>query len=93
MIMNKNEVYVSVDVETSGPIPNEFSLLSIGACLVSDLANSFYVELKPTTPNHDPEALAVTGFDLQQLKQAGLAPEEAMVQFAKWRQSIWIYSH
>lgn len=24
--MKKNEVYISVDIETSGPIPSEFSL-------------------------------------------------------------------
>lgn len=31
-----NECFISVDVETSGPIPGEFSLLSIGACVVPD---------------------------------------------------------
>ncbi|MFL1482375.1 3'-5' exonuclease, partial [Pseudomonas grimontii] len=29
--MHPDELYVSVDVETSGPIPGEYSLLSIGA--------------------------------------------------------------
>jgi uncharacterized OsmC-like protein len=29
--------YVSVDVETSGPNPAGYSLMSIGACLVADL--------------------------------------------------------
>jgi uncharacterized OsmC-like protein len=27
-----NERFYSVDVETSGPIPGDYSLLSIGAC-------------------------------------------------------------
>ena len=28
------EIFVSVDVETAGPIPGEYSLLAIGACAV-----------------------------------------------------------
>lgn len=32
----KREIFISVDVETAGPIPGEFSLLSIGACDVDD---------------------------------------------------------
>ncbi|WP_268747167.1 hypothetical protein [Sphingobium sp. Ant17] len=31
---DKREIFVSVDVETAGPIPGEYSLLSIGACSV-----------------------------------------------------------
>jgi len=42
--MNPDELYVSVDVETSGPIPGEYSLLSIGACLVDQPATSIYLE-------------------------------------------------
>ena len=33
---SKREIFISVDVETAGPIPGEFSLLSIGACDVDD---------------------------------------------------------
>ena len=31
---NGYDLFVSVDVETAGPIPGEYSLLAIGACLV-----------------------------------------------------------
>ena len=35
--MTKNrEVFLSVDVETAGPIPGEYSLLTIGACNIED---------------------------------------------------------
>ena len=27
--------YISVDIETSGPIPGDYSLLSLGACVVA----------------------------------------------------------
>ena len=41
MSVKKSEIFVSIDVETSGPIPGEYSLLSIGACLVSDPDTTF----------------------------------------------------
>ncbi|RXD91723.1 DNA polymerase III subunit epsilon, partial [Xanthomonas perforans] len=59
--MKLSEIFVSVDIEASGPIPGEFSLLSIGAVLVDRPETSFYLELKPEDTRHDPEALAVTG--------------------------------
>jgi hypothetical protein len=34
IVTKKKEIFVSVDVEASGPIPGEYSLLSIGACHV-----------------------------------------------------------
>jgi len=33
--ITSDELYVSVDVETSGPVPGIYSLLSVGACVVS----------------------------------------------------------
>jgi hypothetical protein len=36
------EAYVSVDVETAGPYPGQYSMLSIGACLVADRQRTFY---------------------------------------------------
>lgn len=70
--MRNQEYYVSVDVETSGPIPGEFSLLSIGACLVTEPETSIYLELQPDSVKHDPEAVAVSGLDLGVLKREGL---------------------
>ena len=43
------EKYVSVDIEASGPIPGEYSMLAIGACLVDDDAATFSATLKPLT--------------------------------------------
>jgi len=78
------EIFVSVDVETSGPIPGEYSLLSIGACRVDDPEVTFACELKPLNRNADPEALAVTGLSLDVLSQRGLAPQMAMQHFDAW---------
>jgi len=84
----KREIFVSVDVETSGPIPGEFSLLSIGACDVDDESNSFSIELKPINSNADPAALEVTGLSLEALAERGQEPTVAMNAFGKWVQQL-----
>lgn len=83
-----DELYVSVDVETSGPVPGIYSLLSIGACLVSDPAQSIYIELQPDGQKHDPEAVAVTGLDLTKLKSDGFPPQDAMLKFKQWLNQV-----
>lgn len=80
----KQEIYISVDIESSGPIPVEYSMLSIGACIVGNPEVSFYAELKPINGNADPEALEVTGFTLEKLQADGEDPEEAMKRFVAW---------
>lgn len=79
-----NECFISVDVETAGPIPGVFSLLSIGACLVEDDAVIFQCHLKPTSRKADPDALKISGFSLEDLMQSGTSPKKAMKEFANW---------
>ncbi len=81
---NDREVFLSVDVETSGPIPGEFSLLTIGACDVFEPQQTFSCELKPTTRNADPKALEVTGLSLDRLERDGLDPAVGMQKFRDW---------
>jgi len=78
------EIYISVDVETAGPNPGLYSLLSIGACLVSDPAQRFYVELQPVNDAVTLEALQISGLDMDGLKSRGLHPVAAMRRFADW---------
>jgi DNA polymerase III epsilon subunit-like protein len=82
------EVFISVDVETAGPNPGQYSLLSIGACLVSDPAQGFYVELQPVTGAVRLESLQVTGLDMDALRSRGLPPADAMRQFAEWVEAV-----
>ena len=35
MLAKEYKAYISIDVETAGPNPSLYSLLSIGACMVS----------------------------------------------------------
>ncbi len=78
------ELFVSVDVEASGPIPGEFSLLSIGAVLVDRPETTFYIELKPEGTRHDPESLGVSGFNIDELTLSGIEPSAAMQDFGNW---------
>ena len=79
-----NELYISVDVETSGPIPGKYSLLSIGACVVGEPERAFYVELRPTGTDIDPEAIKVSKLDIKKLEANGKDAGEAMTAFRDW---------
>ena len=83
----KQEVYFSVDIEASGPIPGKYSMLSLGACVVSDLEKNFYTELQPVSKDFVPKALEVSGFDLGTLERDGQPPEKAMKLFREWVES------
>ena len=78
------ETFISVDVETSGPTPAQYSLLSIGACLVDDPAHTFYVELRPLSPAATEEAMQIHGLDMERLQREGVDPAEAMARFEAW---------
>lgn len=82
------ETYISVDVEASGPNPGTYSLLSIGACVATDPARTFYVELRPEHDAATPEAMAVGGLDLDRLREEGIAPDVAMQAFADWVEEV-----
>jgi DNA polymerase III epsilon subunit-like protein len=81
-----SEVYICVDVETAGPIPGpkDYSLLSIGACSMSELPSTFYIELKPLNLNYSPEAAAVHKLSLEHLMKDGIEPTEALTLFESW---------
>jgi DNA polymerase III epsilon subunit-like protein len=82
--MPKTETYISIDVETSGPNPGNYSLLAIGACLVYQPERHFYVELQPVTLNFTAEALEISQLDPEKLRHTGAPPQVAMQQFAEW---------
>lgn len=78
------ELYISVDVETAGPYPGEYSLLTIGACKVDDPPGTFYIELQPINMNAQPQALAISRLSMERLAERGVPPKKAMQQFADW---------
>ena len=79
-----DECYISVDVEASGPIPGEYSMLSLGACVVGRRDVTFYVEFRPLNDNLVPEAIAVSKLDMGRLSRDGDEAALAMCRFKDW---------
>lgn len=76
--------YVMVDVESDGPIPGDYSMISFGAVLVNaELNRTFGVRLRPISERWIPEALAVSGFSREQTLEFE-DPEVAMRGFRDW---------
>jgi DNA polymerase III epsilon subunit-like protein len=78
------DICISVDVETAGPNPSQYSMLTIGACTISEHPSTFYVELRPVNMNAVPEALAISRLSMERLAERGLEPVEAMRNFEAW---------
>lgn len=76
--------YIMVDIESDGPIPGDYSMISFGAIVVEDdLKRSFYGQLKPISDKWIPEALAVSGHSRSETL-AFEEPKLVMQSFAKW---------
>ena len=76
--------YVMIDIESDGPIPGDYSMVSLGAVIVEPgLARTFYGQLKPISERWIPEALAVSGHSREETLEF---PEPAVVmqEFAAW---------
>jgi ribonuclease T len=69
-------------------MPGQYALLSIGACLVQDTSCTFYIELCPDSTVSIPEAMAISGLSLDQLKESGIPPVEAMQAFNDWVEKV-----
>jgi len=80
----KREVFISVDIETAGPIVGEHSMLTLGACVAYSPEIDFSMMLQPISDKAVEAALKVTGLTLEQAQRDGLEPAVAMSQFRKW---------
>lgn len=82
------ERFISVDVETAGPTPGSYAMVSIGACPVDDPARGFYIELKPDRDDVVESALAVSGLSFDKLREDGTEAGQAMREFAQWVRDV-----
>lgn len=88
-------IYISCDVETDGPIPGEFSMLSLGAVAFNEEGikiDTFYSNLLPL-PNakQDPKTMQwwqteKEAWELTQENQQ--QPEKTMSEFLSWLKSF-----
>ncbi len=93
------DAYFSADVETDGPIPGPFSILSFGIVYAGSFDGthfrrpkaydlSLYKELRPISENFEAAALQVNGLDRSRLTKEGEAPEKAMTETCQWIKSV-----
>lgn len=89
------DIYFSADVETDGPIPGPFSMLSFALVYAGRFdgyafdrperyERTFYVELRPISEAFQPDALRVNGLDRDRLLRDGRDPTDAMVAASRW---------
>ena len=89
------DAYFSADVETDGPIPGPFSMLSFALVYAGSFDGkrfqrpqnyecSFYRELKPISGEFQQEALDVNGLDRASLVIRGASPETALSEASDW---------
>lgn len=79
--------YIMVDIESDGPIPGDYSMISFGAVIVDEkLDKTFYGQLKPISEKWIPQALAVSGHSRAETLEFD-TPKEVMLNFANWIKS------
>lgn len=89
------DAYFSADVETDGPIPGPFSMLSFAIVYAGSFDGErferpknygrvFYQELKPISNQFQEEALRVNGLDRDRLCREGHEPERVMTEASYW---------
>jgi len=93
------DVYFSADVETDGPIPGPYSMLSFALVFAgvfngreftspANLKKNFYCELRPISNNYQQDALRVNGLDRDRLLREGGDPGTVMTDAARWIRNI-----
>jgi hypothetical protein len=80
--------FIMVDIESDGPIPGDYSMISFGAVLVDPfLDKTFYGRLKPISENFLPDALAVSGHSREEVLKFD-DPKFVMEEFKKWIDTV-----
>jgi len=80
--------WIMMDVETDGPVPPDYSMVSFGAVVVEPgLPRTFYGKLRPISDVWLPDALAVSGHTREETMQFP-DPKEEMQRFAAWLASL-----
>ncbi len=82
------ECYISVDIETTGPVPSLYSMYELGACLVRDDATTFSEELTLVTDAYVTDYLTACGRTIGELRRRGSDPAAVMRRFAAWIESV-----
>jgi DNA polymerase III epsilon subunit-like protein len=93
------DIYFSADIESDGPIPGRFSMLSFALVAVATFDGAHFVrldpheaarywELQPISEGFDSEALSINGLDRERLRREGMPPAQAMREADRWVREI-----
>jgi len=93
------DAYFSADVETDGPIPGPYSMLSFAMVYAGRydgrrferpdaFDETLYSELRPISDDFEPEALRVNQLDRDRLIREGTDPKVAMKEASRWVRSV-----
>jgi len=88
MIYPDKEFYIVVDIEASGPSPDQYAMLSFGAATLSQPLATFYRELQPDSDLVQEDALKISGLSLADLRINGVSPKVALQEFADWVKQV-----
>ncbi len=97
--MDSADLYISVDIETDGPIPGPYSMLALGLCVAGRFDGSLYerrdpseetlyLELAPISATFDKKALSISKLDRAELVRNGADPHKAMTRVSEWIASV-----
>lgn len=97
--LRDQDAYFSADVETDGPIPGPYSMLSFALVFAgtfdgktfkkpATFRTTFYRELQPISQNFQVEALKVNGLNRSSLIHEGETPQKALTDAFDWVMNI-----
>lgn len=83
-------IMIVIDIETTGQVPWENSMLSIGAVDFKNPSNQFYMECRMREGAAvDPEALNINGFTMDEITSDNKeSMKDVLVEFVSWASKI-----
>ena len=89
-MIEDDEIYIAVDIETDGPVPGLYSMISLAAVATTESkeVDSFYCKLVPLEgASQDPRTMAWWKTEpeaWQEVTSDAQSANEAMAEFCKW---------
>src|SRR5260370_1404660 len=93
-MLEEDQIYIVVDIEGNGPVPGQYSMLSLGAAAMTNEQeiDTFYQKLQPLT-NAKQDPATMTWWQTQpeawqEVTKDAQLPERVMQQFEDWVKSF-----
>jgi ribonuclease T len=89
MLIQNGEMYISVDIETTGATVGRYSMFQLGACVVGNDSESFFRNITPLNSNFDQEAFVACNFpSMKVIFERGQDPVYVMKAFYAWVKKV-----